>query len=111
MLKVTVAEKEVMNKLPIFNRKKSLAPVNSLLASKNPLPNSTNANISAPEVANFFKLHPIAYKKEPSPPIMRPTLMSKKNPINNKGNISGLESIRESQDFTQGYVENGNEKK
>ena len=87
-------------------------PPRSNFMEKNPLPKSSYANISAPDVANFFKLHPIPYTKESKPPVLRPTLMGKKGPSQLPGNmLSGTESIPVSQDKTYGFVTGGNEKK
>lgn len=64
IVQLAIAEKQVQYQLPIYNQVKSLMPPRSDFMKKNPLPKSSNANISTPEVANFFKLHPIPLKKE-----------------------------------------------
>lgn len=60
---LVVAEKSAQQQLPIYNSMKSLMPRQDSLMQRNPLPNSTNSNLAVPEVANFFKLHPIPFKE------------------------------------------------
>lgn len=63
--------------MPIHNQVKSLMPPRSDFMEKDPLPKSQNAHISAPDLANFFRLQPIPYKRETKPPVLRPNLVNR----------------------------------
>lgn len=88
----------------------------------------THANITAPEIANFFSLHPIPYRAEKPPPILRPNLLrmvgaadrtsggpvarttSGSSPMQ-ASKVTGIVQVNDNEDRTYGFISGGNEKK
>ena len=126
-----VLEKSQQSQLPIFTMgRQYLKPPKGDFRHLDALAASQNANIRSPQMANFFKLQPPTYQKDPSPSALRPSLARRRpqqplplppsgspssplfNPLRSHSTqISGLEPVSEKLDKTYGFVNGGNEQK